>query len=164
MANVFEPDFEPGGDYPDGFRGRHARVGRDAGATHLGASVYEIDPGQSLCPYHWHAANEEMVIVLGGTPVLRVPDGERELAEGEMVSFPRGERGAHTLYNRTESPVRVLLLSEMNEPEVAVYPDSGKVMAREQAPGTPATGVRMLFRMKDEVDYWEGELDPGGDG
>ncbi len=161
MANVFEPQFDPG-DYPDGFRGRHARTGHEAGAVHLGASVYEVDPGQSLAPYHWHAANEEMLVVLSGEPTLRTPDGERTLVAGEMVSFPRGEEGAHGVYNRTDSPVRVLLLSEMNEPEVAVYPDSGKVMARQQAPGTPATGLRMLFRASDQVDYWDGELDRDG--
>jgi uncharacterized cupin superfamily protein len=163
MPNVFEPEFEPGRQYPKGFGGRAARLGRAAGATHLGASVYEVDPGQSLCPYHWHAANEEMLVVLNGRPHLRTPEGERELAEGELISFPRGEEGAHGVYNRTDSPIRVLLLSEMNEPEVAVYPDSGKVMARQQAPGRPATGLRMLFRVDDQVDYWDGELPPDGD-
>jgi uncharacterized cupin superfamily protein len=161
--NVFDPEFGEDEDYPPGYAGRHARIGLEAGATHLGASVYEVDPGQSLCPYHWHAANEEMLIVLSGRPLLRTPEGERELAAGELVSFPRGEKGAHGVYNRTDSPVRVLLLSEMNQPEVAVYPDSGKVMAREQAPGRPATGLRMLFRIEDQVDYWDGELQSGGD-
>jgi hypothetical protein len=54
--------------------------------------------------------------------------------------------------------VRVLVVSEMNEPELAVYPDSGKVLARQQAPGRPATGLRKLFRIADEVDYWDGEV------
>jgi len=51
----------------------------------------------------------------------------------------------------------VLIVSEMNTPEIAVYPDSGKVMARQQAPGSPATGVRAIFRFDDAVDYSEGE-------
>jgi uncharacterized cupin superfamily protein len=163
MPNIFNPEFEPDREYPDGFRGRHARVGHEAAANHLGASVYDVDPGQALCPYHWHAANEEMMIVLIGAPTLRTPLGERTLAEGELISFPRGEEGAHTLYNRTKKQVRVLMISEMNEPEVAVYPDSGKVMARQQAPGSAATGLRMLFRASDQADYWEGELEQGGD-
>ena len=58
-------------------------------------------------------------------------------------------------------PVRVLMASELNAPEVAVYPDSEKVMARQQAPGTPATGVRAIFRLADGVDYWDGELKRG---
>jgi hypothetical protein len=42
--------------------------------------------------------------------------------------------------------------SEMNDPEVGVYPDSGNVMARQQAPGTPATGLRAIVRLEDGVD------------
>jgi uncharacterized cupin superfamily protein len=158
VPNVFEPDLQRDDGYPDGFRGACAKVGRDAGAAHLGATVYEVDPGQALCPYHWHAANEEMLIVLRGEPTLRTPEGERELSEGEVVSFPRGEKGAHAVYNRGGAAVRVLILSEMREPEVAVYPDSGKLMARQEAPGSPARGVRALFRLSDAVDYWDGEL------
>ena len=162
MPNVFEPEFETDVDpqkWPKGYEGRYAPVGKPAGAERLGASLYEVPPGNSTCPYHWHAGNEEMLIVISGTPTLRTPDGERTLAEGELVAFPVGERGAHTVINRTDEPIRVLIVSEMNEPEVCVYPDSGKVMARQQAPGTPATGLRALFRLEDEVDYWEGEVE-----
>jgi uncharacterized cupin superfamily protein len=164
VPNVFEPDLERDDEDPEEFRTRYARLGRAAGATHLGATLYELDPGQALCPYHWHAANEEMLIVFAGEPTLRTPEGERRLAAGDLVSFPRGEQGAHTVYNRSEAPVRVLMLSEMNEPEVAVYPDSGKVMARQQAPGAEAVGLRALFRLADQVDYWDGETGRrGGD-
>lgn len=163
MANVFDPEWEAevdAEDWPAGYEGRCASVGRLAGSERLGASLYEVPPGNSSCPYHWHAANEEMLIVLRGRPTLRTPEGERGLAEGELVSFPVGERGAHKVRNDTEEPVRVLIVSEMNDPEVAVYPDSGKVLARQQAPGKPATGVRAMFRLADAVDYWQGELEP----
>lgn len=157
-ANVFEPDFESV-DEPPGYLMRGAEVAKQAGAQNLGATLYELPPGNSICPYHWHAANEELLVVLAGTPTLRTPDGERELAAGEVVAFPIGEQGAHKVTNNSDEPTRVLIASEMNEPEVAVYPDSGKVMARQQAPGTPATGVRAIFRFDDGVDYWHGEVD-----
>ena len=163
MANVFEPEWEADEvEWPAGYDGRFAQVGKVSGSESLGASIYETPPGNSLNPYHWHAANEEMLIVLAGTPTLRTPDGERELAEGEVVAFPVGEQGAHKLINRSDDPTRVLIVSEMNAPDVCVYPDSGKVMAREQAPGTKSTGLRALFRLEDEVDYWEGEVEPEG--
>jgi uncharacterized cupin superfamily protein len=161
MAGIFDPDFEPPDDSPDGYQGMYAAIGRQASAQRLGATLYEIPPQQSSCPYHWHAANEEMLIVLSGIPTLRTPDGERELSEGEVVAFPIGEAGAHKLTNHGGEPCRVLIISEMNEPEVVVYPDSGKVLARQQAPGTPATGLRAIFRQADAVDYWEGEASPG---
>jgi len=160
MANVFEPEFEVI-EGPPGYAGRGAAVGRQAGSQRLGASLYEVPKGNSVCPYHWHAANEELLIVLGGTPTLRTPEGERELSPGEVVAFGIGEAGAHKVTNRADEPARVLIVSEMNEPEVAVYPDSGKVMARQQAPGTPPTGVRAIFRFEDGVDYWDGEIEPG---
>jgi uncharacterized cupin superfamily protein len=167
MTNVFEPEFETHVDpkqWPTGYEGRYAKVGKDAGAERLGASLYEVPPGNSLCPYHWHAGNEEMLIVLGGRPTLRTPEGERELAEGEVVAFPVGEQGAHKVTNNGAESARVLVVSEMNEPEVCGYPDSGKVMARQQAPGSEATGLRAIFRLEDGVDYWEGEVDSEDEG
>jgi uncharacterized cupin superfamily protein len=159
MANVFEPEWEPDEEYPAGYAGRGAQVGRQAGGERLGASVYEVPPGNSTCPYHWHAANEELLIVLSGTPTLRTPDGERRLAEGEVVAFPVGDQGAHKVTNDSDAPIRVLIVSEMNYPEIAVYPDSEKVLARQQPPGTPATGLREMFRLGEGVDYWDGEVE-----
>jgi uncharacterized cupin superfamily protein len=161
---VFEPEFEPEDPSdPPGYKVRGAQVGKAAGSERLGASLYEIPPGNSICPYHWHAANEELLIVLSGTPTLRIPEGERELAEGEVVAFSAGEQGAHKVINGSDAASRVLIVSEMNEPEVAVYPDSNKVMARQQAPGTPATGLRAIFRIEDGVGYWDREVEPGED-
>ena len=159
MANVFNPEFDDS-ESRDGFTWRGAEIGIQAGSDRLGASLYELPPGQAICPYHAHLANEEMLIVVSGRPSLRTPDGWRELDEGEVVSFPIGMEGAHQVVNRGSEPSRVLMLSEMIGPEVGLYPDSGKVIAREQPPGRPATGYRKLFRDADEVDYWEGEKPP----
>jgi uncharacterized cupin superfamily protein len=160
VANLFEPELESVDD-PPGYVALGAQIAKQAGARRLGATLYELGPGNSICPYHWHAANEELLIVFGGRPTLRTVAGERELAEGEVVAFPIGEEGAHEVTNRSDATVRVLIASQLTEPEVAVYPDSGKVMARQQAPGTPATGVRAIFRFEDGVDYWDGEVDQG---
>ena len=160
VANLFEPELESVDD-PPGYVAHGAEIARQADARNLGASLYLLESGNSVCPYHWHAANEELLIVLAGRPTLRTPAGERDVAAGDVVAFPIGEEGAHKVTNRSDATVSVLIASEMNEPEVAVYPDSGKVMARQQAPGTPATGVRAIFRFEDGVDYWDGEVDRG---
>jgi uncharacterized cupin superfamily protein len=164
VANVFEPHFDPADDEDrPGFVGRRARVGRQAGARNLGASVYELPPGQSLCPYHWQSANEEMIVVISGRPSIRTPDGWRDLDEGDLVPFRRGAEGAHQVANRGDSVARVLMLSEMNAPELVVYPDSNKAGILSSAPGTPATDdeIAAWFRFDDAVDYWEGEEPPG---
>src|SRR4029450_12505635 len=94
---------------PPAYPQRGAKPARQPGAEPLGASLYELPPGNSSCPYHWHAANEEMLIVISGRPTLRTPEGERELAEGEVVAFPVGEAGAHKVTNNGEGPARVLI-------------------------------------------------------
>jgi uncharacterized cupin superfamily protein len=160
-ANVFSPEFEPERDL-DGFRCSRARVGRQAGCEQLGASVYELPPGGAMFPYHFHLANEELLIVLRGRPSLRSPDGWRELAEGEVVSFPAGATGAHQVANRSDSVARVLVIAEMNAPELAVYPDSGKVGAFEVAPGHPEDGLELFLPEAAAVGFWDGEQAPGG--
>jgi uncharacterized cupin superfamily protein len=162
VANVFEPEFDDQVDRP-GFTRRRARLGRQAGSERLGASLYEVPPGQATFPYHWHSANEELLIVLRGRPSLRTPEGWRELAEGEVVAFPVEERGAHQVMNRTDETVRFLIVSEMNAPEVSVYPDTGRVGALTRAPGSPddPNEIAAFFGLDDQQDYWEGEPPPG---
>jgi uncharacterized cupin superfamily protein len=163
MANVFEPDFDPADatDVP-GFTRRRARVGRQAGTRRLGASVYEIPAGEALCPYHWQAANEEMIVVISGRPSIRTPEGWRQLEPGDLVPFHRGPEGAHQVANQGDETSRVLMLSEMNAPEVVVYPDSGKTGVLSRPPGAnPVEGeVDSVFSFGDEVDYFEGEQPP----
>jgi uncharacterized cupin superfamily protein len=154
--NLFEPEFDAEQDRP-GYRWRRARLGWQTGAERLGASLFELPPGEATFPLHYHLANEELLIVLHGRPTLRTREGERELAEGELVAFPVGERGAHQLVNRSAEHVRLLLVSEMVGPDVVVYPDSDKVGAREKPPGSRESGLRGTFRSADAVDYFEGE-------
>ena len=127
MANVFEPEWEHEMEAP--FSVRAQRVGAAAGAQRLGATVYEIDPGGAVSPYHVHHGNEEMLVVLAGTPSLRTPDGVRELAPGDLVAFPAGPAGAHRVFNESDAPARVLLVSTMVFPEVAEHVDTGTVLS-----------------------------------
>jgi uncharacterized cupin superfamily protein len=92
------------------------------------------------------------VIVLGGEPTLRTPEGEHVLAEGDVVCFPRGKAGGHQIINRTESPIRVLMLSSMNRGEVIEYLDTGKVLAKDSEDEDI-----MFAKPGPTVEYWEGE-------
>jgi uncharacterized cupin superfamily protein len=136
----------------DGWRSKDAWVGHHIGAELLGGSMYELEAGDKLWPYHTHHANEEWVVVLRGAPTLRTPEGEQALNEGDVVCFPRGKEGAHQLSNRTDEPIRVLMLSTLVAPDIVEYLDTGKVGARSVA------GERiMLSKPGPELDYWEGE-------
>ena len=154
MTNINDPLFDEPREHP-GFRCLRARLSRQAGSDRLGLSLWELPPGEAAYPYHYHLAEEELVLVLNGQPSLRTPDGWRDLQEGEVVPFLRGERGGHQLVNRTEDTVRFLAFSTNGEPDIVIRPDSGTLGAYErQADGG---GLRAVFRVADTVDYYEGE-------
>jgi uncharacterized cupin superfamily protein len=159
MSNFLEPQFDPPVER-EGFRTRRARLGAEAGAEHLGLSLYELEPGCAAFPLHYHLDNEELLIVIAGEPSLRTPDGERRLTEGEVVSFPVGEAGAHQVVNRSEAPVRIMILSEMNAPEVVIRPESGKLSAFGRPPGSTADGIHDVYFRRDASEFWDGEEPP----
>jgi uncharacterized cupin superfamily protein len=158
MVNIERPDFDEPREQ-EGFRAQRARISRQAGAQLLGLSLWEVPPGQAAYPYHAHLTEEELVVVLSGKPSLRTPDGWRELEQGEVVSFPRGEEGAHQIVNRTDDTVRFLAFSPNGEPDVVLQLDSGKIGAFERRPD--GGGLRVWFRREDEAEYYDGESAPG---
>lgn len=142
----------------DGFRAERARLGWALGCSRLGVSLWEVPPGEAAYPYHFHLGEEELLLVVTGAPSLRTPEGWSELVEGDLVAFPRGEDGAHQLANRTGDIVRVLVVSTNGEPDIVLYPDSGKIGSAERRPD--GGGLKLFFRTADAVDYWAGESPP----
>jgi uncharacterized cupin superfamily protein len=157
MTNINDPLFDEPREHP-GFRCQRARLSRQAGSERLGLSLWELPAGETAYPYHYHLTEEELVLVLEGTPTLRTPDGWRELQEGEVIAFLRGEHGGHQLVNRTQQIVRFLSFSTSGEPDIVIYPDSDKLGAFERLP--QGGGLRTMFRIADTVDYHEGEQPP----
>jgi len=154
IFNLFNGDLDmgPEGDEPPGYElGRAARVGPKLGATQLGLTVFELPPGQAVCPYHFEWTDEEWLIVLDGLPTLRTPEGERTLGPGDTVCFPAGPEGAHQVGNQSEAAVRVALLSTKNPFGIAEYPDSDKVGV------WPGNGTHYMLRRSDHLEYWDGE-------
>jgi uncharacterized cupin superfamily protein len=147
--NLFdvEPTWDEGD--PDGYNAGYVRVGPLIGAKDLGLSVYELPPGQSICPYHYEYGFDEWLIVLVGAPTLRSPEGEQELRPWDLAFFPDGAEGAHKVTNGTDEIVRVAILSNKGQPSAAVYPDSGKVGVWPED---------KIFRLADAVDYFDGEV------
>lgn len=152
VFNIFDGELDLERDRP-GFGWRRAIVGSRIGAEKLGASVYELQPGERTFPYHYEYGAEEWLLVIAGRPTLRDPDGEHELRPGDVVCFPEGPEGAHQVRNATAEPVRILIASTKGEPNAAVYPDSGKIGVWT---GNEADPPR-LFRIESAVDYWDGE-------
>lgn len=127
---------------------RSTRLPRGDG---LGATLYELGPGGTSGLYHFHHGAEELLVVLRGRPTLREPTGERELAEGAVVHFPRGPEGAHQLHNRTDGLVRYLMASTRPSPEAVEYPDTRQVSVMaftESQLGGPLWDIRTLVELE----------------
>lgn len=153
IANVFDAERAADEGDPAGYEVPYARLGPAIGASALGLTVYELREGQSICPYHYEYPDEEWLIVLEGTPTLRDPEGESELAPGDLVCFPPGPEGAHKVTNRAGGRALVAMLSTKSKTAVAVYPDSGKVGV-----WSGDGDVKLLVPRAAAVDYWHGEI------
>lgn len=152
MSNLNNPP-EPSGESIQGIR-----VAARAGSEHLGATVYELQPGDEMV-FHYHVQREELLIVLAGRLRLRTAAGWAELPEGEVVAFPRGASGAHGYRNDGGKPVRVLMISEMNGPNLSVYPDTNQIGVFDDGQ-RPRRRFGALFNVADAVsDYGGGKAE-----
>jgi uncharacterized cupin superfamily protein len=152
-VNLFRAGVKYDEDDPEGYRGGAARLGGELGSEELSLNLFELPPGEKLCPYHYEYV-EEWLLVLEGTLALRAPESEEELQRGDLVRFPAGPDGAHQVMNRAQEPVRFIMFSASREPSVAVYPDSDKVGV-----WTPNPEDKWMLRRKDgSVGYYEGEV------
>ncbi|MFB6354825.1 MAG: cupin domain-containing protein [Halobacteriales archaeon] len=161
MARVNEADLEWDRVDRDGAEWRRKQLAAAAGGEALGCSLYEVPAGGRSWPYHYHTANEEALYVLDGAGSLRLAGETVDLEPGDYVALPADERGAHRVVNDGDGPLRYLAVSTMVEPDVTVYPDSGKlgVFAGSPPGGTDERTVDGFYRLDDDVDYWEGEED-----
>ena len=151
-VNISAPEFTYDDSDPEGFRSGLFRPGKSFGAKDTGASVYDLPPGQSVCPYHYEYGEEEWALVLEGTATLRTPEGTEELGPMELAFFPKGPDGAHLIRNDTDEPVRILMFSNVVNPSATAYPDSDKVGIW--------TGVKeddLMVLRSSKVEYYEGE-------
>jgi uncharacterized cupin superfamily protein len=141
---------------PLGVGERFAHIGRRLGGELLGATMFEVEPGwQSL--YHLHYANEELLLVVEGTPTLRTADGERELRAGDTALFRRGPAGTHQVANRSDTTARFIVFSSMVDPDVVEQPEAGTVGLF--AGGVPTSGrdaeVELFFPRDAAIGYFE---------
>lgn len=111
--------------FSETFEGR-LDVSQALGSAATAMFVYDVAPGEGSSPYHYEY-EEEWLLVVDGTLVLRAPDGEHTLQRGDLVHFPPGPDGAHKIMNRGDAPARTLVFSSARVPAVSVYPDSDKI-------------------------------------
>ena len=151
-VSIADPQFRYEPSDPEGFRSGMFRVGSQVGARRTGMSVYELPPGQSVCPYHYEYGEEEWLVVLEGRPTVRTPAGSEQLEPFDVAFFPTGPEGAHQVRNDGDATARVLMWSDVVVPTATVYPDSDKIGVW--------TGNReddVMVERSSRVEYFHGE-------
>ncbi|WP_049969985.1 cupin domain-containing protein [Haladaptatus cibarius] len=143
----------------DEFQIRRKQLGTESGGEQLGCSLYELPPGKKSWPYHYHTGNEEAIFVLDGSGTLRIEDDGKALEAGDYVALPVGEEYARRVINDSDDELRYLCFSTMREPDVSVYPDSGKIgVFAGSAPGDhEGRTLSGYFPLDAEVDYCHGD-------
>jgi uncharacterized cupin superfamily protein len=159
MAPVNEDDLEWTEIESGDMNVRRKQLGEAAGGEELGCSLYELPPGEESWPYHYHTANEEAAYVLSGTGTLRLAGESHQLTAGDYVAFPADASGGHKIVNNSHGPLRYLVFSTMEDPEVTVYPDSEKLGVFVGSPpgGREERTIHGYYPIDADVDYWEGE-------
>jgi uncharacterized cupin superfamily protein len=152
-VNLFQAAADDRSDRPDGYRLAYTRLAPQIGASKIGATVYDLPPGQSSFPYHYEYGCEEWLLVVAGRPTLRHPGGEDVLDPGDLVCFAEGPEGAHKVTNDADETARIVILSTKAVPAVAVYPDSDKIGVF-----TEGESDDLMVRRESYVDYWDREL------
>jgi uncharacterized cupin superfamily protein len=151
-VSISDPTITYDPEDPEGFRSGRFQLGPGLGAEDTGASVYELPPGQAICPYHYEYGEEEWLLVLTGRASVRTPEGTEQLGPFDMAFFRKGPAGAHEIRNETDEPVRVLMWSTVVIPTATAYPDSDKV-----AVWTGDRAEDLIVRRSSGVEYFDGE-------
>lgn len=128
------------------FGGRVRRLAPEG--AQVGVHIEELFPGKQSCTFHYHLHEEEHILALEGSALLRLGDEIIRLGAGDYVCFPAGQRVGHCLVNDSDRPFRFLMIGDNKPHDVCVYPDSGKINVRAE---------KLLFRLDDARDYYDGE-------
>jgi uncharacterized cupin superfamily protein len=158
MPNIHDPHYDEPRETVDGFTAYRARIGHQLGTERIGLSQWLVPAGQAACPYHFHLAEEEVLILLEGALALRTPQGWERIRGGDVVRFGPGADGAHQLVNDTDADARFLAISTHGQPDVVLYPDEGKIGPAERTPD--GSGLKLYFKLDDAVPYDAGMAPP----
>jgi uncharacterized cupin superfamily protein len=143
------------------FGAKARRLAASTGGKNIGCNWYEIAPGKTAFPRHYHTGIEEALFILNGSGVLQIGDDEVMVKAGDYVTLPPGPQSAHSLENQSEEPLRYLAISNQNTVDIIGYPDSKKFSFT--ATPTPEKGpwvspwVNAIVKESPSVDYYEDE-------
>lgn len=136
--------------YGDQMTGRSSlRLGEAGGLTQFGANLVMLEPGARSSLRHWHAYEDEFVMVTEGDLVLVTDAGDTPMGPGDCAAFPAGVADGHCLVNRSDSVGRFLVVGSKTPHEVATYSDVDLMVTMEQGAAT--------FTRRDGTPYRDGD-------
>ena len=102
----------------------------DLSGEHLGVRIEEISPDADTSYHHYHASEEEHVLILEGAATLHLGQDEVPLAVGDHVCFEAGCEEPHHIRNSSGAPLKLLVFGERKSDEVVFYPDAKVMLVR----------------------------------
>src|SRR5437762_11075382 len=116
-------------------------------------TLVSIPKDNTLCPYHEHAAESELYLVVSGRGSVRDKDGFIEVGPGDAFLFQPGE--AHQLSNAGDQDFVYYVIADNPRSggttgDSCYYPDSGKWAVTKDA-------REEVVVKGTEADYFDGE-------
>lgn len=108
-------------------------IGEVAGLTQFGAFVEVLEPGARSALKHWHEAEGELVLVLEGEVTLVEGSDATLLRAGDGAAFKAGVPVGHCLENRSDRPIRCLVVGTRARVDRIVYPDHDRIRHRDRS-------------------------------
>lgn len=150
ILNIDEVQLEP---FQMGeFEGAYGQISSRLGAKKLGYNLSVIPPGKSICPFHNHWVNEEMLLILEGKGRLRYGEQEFSVTAWDIIACPAGDRQvAHQLFNSGLTDLKFLALSTKEPSDIVEYPDTKKIGA--SVGHYPNYQLQCFFKTDTQVGY-----------
>ncbi|MDR0287125.1 MAG: cupin domain-containing protein [Clostridiales bacterium] len=122
------------------------------GGNQCAVIFYDIAPGKSSYPFHYHSASEEIFYIISGHGIVETNDGEFPVSSGSIIICPAGENGAHKITNKSDSEVLTYIdIDTVPKTDMCIYPKSGKIGVFTN------DGFAKLYKLNDDIKYYDGE-------
>ncbi len=122
------------------------RLAPVAALTRMGASHVVLKPGAWSSQRHWHADEDELVIMLVGEAVLVEDEGECILRAGDVAAFAAGVQNGHHLQNRSETDCVFIVIGAGDADGDGAYSDIDMTFGKDgyfHKDGTPYPTERL---------------------
>lgn len=128
-------------EYARPVQGRwYRRLAPASGIGDFGFSHVTLEPGAWSSQRHWHAGEDEFVVMLAGEAVLVEDGGETRMRPGDIAAFPKGSGDGHVLQNRGDAPCVFVAVgkpadSACHYPDIDMHLFPGKGFRRKDGSG-----------------------------